>query len=206
LTGTNTSQPQKSLPKSVALPYLVPHPCRCAAKGKVSAQFGDFWRRAGNIDNDEIRLTSVRLVGIQGDLGAKSRRAKSQRSLIQRTDGSSEHGRLPASCFCCRTELLVGKIGDWRLFHIAWLQGKGTGIDALEPAELEKAPIIPYSPSMPNTVRKSLPTPAGQCLAAVVFCLQWYKRKVHGDLEEKVLTLSRPGLAFCPLSAAAPFV
>jgi hypothetical protein len=160
LTGTNTSQPQKSLPKSVALPYLVPHPCRCAAKGKVSAQFGDFWRRAGNIDNDEIRLTSVRLVGIQGDLGAKSRRAKSRRSLIQRTDGSSEHGRLPASCFCCRTELLVGKIGDWRLFHIAWLQGKGTGIDALEPAELEKAPIIPLLPEHAQHCPEKSPNPS----------------------------------------------
>jgi hypothetical protein len=64
---------------------------------------------------------------------------------------------------------------------------------------------FPYSPSMPNTVRKSLPTPAGQCLAAVVFCLQWYKRKVHGDLEGKSVDYIQSWIGLLPTFCSCTF-
>jgi len=117
-----TEEPAKKRGTSLFSPSPLQMCRKRESKRSIWAIFGG---GRENIDNGEIRLTSVRLVGIEGDLGAKSRRAKSQRSLIQRTDGCSEHGRLPASCFCCRTELLVGKIGDWRLFPHCMAAGKG---------------------------------------------------------------------------------
>jgi hypothetical protein len=122
----------------VALPNLVPHPCRCAAKGKASAQFGDFGRR-GDFDNDEIRLTSANQFKIgwdSGDLRTRARGPRAQCSLTQRTDGSPKMvGYRQAVSAAERSYCKQGR--RLAAFHIAWLQSKGTGIGALEAAELE---------------------------------------------------------------------
>ena len=81
--GTDISQPQKNLPKSVALPYLVPRPCRCAAKGKASAQF----LGGGDIDHDEIRLTSANQFKIDRDSGDLETRAGGARAQLYSAHG-----------------------------------------------------------------------------------------------------------------------
>jgi hypothetical protein len=97
-------------------------------------------------------------------------------------------------------------------FHTAWLQRKGTGIIALELAEFGEGgtpgisanhPRLPGH--APNTVWTSFaPNPAGPMFGGCGILVEMVQMESAQGLEEKVLTLSRPGLAFCPLSAAAP--
>ena len=89
----------------------------------------------------------------------------------------------------------MGEVGDWALSALHSCRESVQGLRALEPVELEKAaphqhPIIPNSRSMPNTVLKSFAVKLVRALAAIV---HWNYKKA----------LSRPGLAFCPLSVAA---
>jgi hypothetical protein len=122
----------------VALPNLVPHPCRCAAKGKASAQFGDFGRR-GDFDNDEIRLTSANQFKIGWDSGDLETRVGRPRANVASSSGRMEAPQMVGyrqavfaaeRSYCKQGRRLAA-------FHIAWLQSKGTGIGALEAAELE---------------------------------------------------------------------
>src|ERR1700722_18720667 len=54
-------------------------------------------------------------------------------------------------------------------------------------ATQESAPIIPDSSGMPNTVWKGFaPNPTDPMFATVVFCLKWYKWKVHRDWKKSV--------------------
>jgi hypothetical protein len=63
----------------------------------------------GDFDNDEIRLTSANQFKIGWDSGDLETRAGGPRVNVASSGGqmeAPEDGRLPASCFCSRTELL----------------------------------------------------------------------------------------------------